>query len=318
MSNTPTTPTPPAHTPGEHPYSDSPDIIGFAPHREGALTGNRAISIKRRDIEPPAALYILQDDLLTVNITSSLVITGANQVNITAQVLLPDGRIQQMVWAVYALAAYATQTLTFALCEGFLFNVSTQAVGATVSRGQTYISVQLKRGGSAGNILQTLISDYVDSYYSPTWPGGLTRSPSDGNGYPYTIIVSSPSAGANWFYRSPNFTRWAPQIVTAKLVTSSAAANRQVQFFVESITGASGQWNDMCEYSQPASTTVTYGWAVNWGSNQTAAQNGYLSRSMPTLYMGYETSIGVLTANIQSGDQWSAIGIYTQEWLDPA
>lgn len=125
--------------------------------------------------------------------------------------------------------------------------------------------------------------------------------------------VPSPAAGADWSTAVPAGHLWQPFSVTAQLLTSAAVANRQAVLVL-------GDGTNVYAYLtapavQAAGATVIYTWCdvdtfVALGARQVAA--------LPAVAIPPGWTIGVATALLDVGDQWSAIRLglidTTERW----
>ena|SRR5437870_7986383 len=114
--------------------------------------------------------------------------------------------------------------------------------------------------------------------------------------------VASPAAGADWSATVPAGHLWRPFTVTAQLLTSAVVANRQPVLVLGDGTNPFAFLT--APAVQAASGTVIYTWAnvdtfVSLGSRQVAA--------LPDIELPPGWTIGVSTALLDVGDQWSAI-----------
>jgi hypothetical protein len=280
---------------------------------ENQLVGTRAVTFQVSGVPPPSALYITQDDQLQVITANSL---AGQSIIIVAQLLLPDGRLQANQWQVNPAATRALATTVFPLGEGYLINVSVIPTVSPTRRGQTWIQVGVRRGGVAGGqLVQTLIADYVDTFYGGTWPGGRITNSLDGRGYLRSILGPTPAVGANILETVPPNAHWVVQSMYFGLQTSATAGNRQMSVALDD--GANIFWNDQCEPLVAANTNVTFCWGKQLGWAQTTAVNAFVGRSLPEIRLGPGFHISTWITAKQAGDALTGLTYLVEEFMSP-
>lgn len=195
------------------------------------------------------------------------------------------------------------------LGEGFILGANAFASNA-VTRGQTYCRVELARGNQ---LSQVLIEDYVDRFQHVTWPGGTIHNFLEGPGFIHSLQVANPAAGADWTLTVGAHQRLRIESFNAVLTTSATVANRQVQLVVDD--GTNIYWQHDANASQTAGTTFNYdATAIN-------IPTGVITTTLflvmpPGLLLPVGHRLRTITAGIQAADQWSAIFLGVEEWLD--
>jgi hypothetical protein len=304
MSSPPTPPIPAANTANS-------DTEGLAFAAERALTGNRRVHFVTDRVQPPAALYVTSDDGLFCTVYN---LAPGLTLNLVATLLLPDGRVQANAWNMALTATGSPQSFLFPLSEGYLIN-ATITPTASSRYGQTWVVVSIRRGSITGGInLQTLISDYVDAYAGPTWPGSTIQHSISEPGLMLTAAAAANPVGQPFVLTVPTFARILLRSLFASYVTSAAVANRTVQLY---LTDGSGNlvYADTAEATQAASLTDNYSWGLKSGFAQSALTSNYMNRSLPEVYLLPGATVNLTAINIQAGDQFRFLAMYYEQWF---
>lgn len=314
-------------TPGQPPKGPDP---GF---KSGSIPN--VVSFAFDNVGPPSTLYVQRDDVLAIHVITS---AAAETIGVSARFLLPYGPIGgqpdaqpggvdlkslSKVGTIVTLQSVFNAT-NFArgdnqflvpLYEGYLLSLTLKC-SAALERGQTFAFVVLKRANfpAPGNdSSQALVADYVTASHTIGWPGGRYIHPSEGPGFPHSLQVANPAAGADWILNVPVQTRLTVRSFTAILTTSAAVANRNVELIVDD--GANVYWRT----SAPASVAATTVQQIS--GNTTNNPTGVITTDFSLLLVPNLTLTGgqrlrVLTTNLQAADQWSAIFLGVEEWID--
>jgi len=304
MGAPPTTlPAPPAAPPGE--------MAGFTEALERQLVGARAVEFVTRHVQPPAALYVTADDglyCLVSNVQAGLVL------NLTATTLLPDGRVQANSWQM-APPSNGTQTpYLFPLTESFLLNVSVMPAGS-VRYGQVWIFCTIRRGGLASGVnLQTVLSDYLDAYGGPTWPGSRIRHATEERGLVIQTLYGALPSGQAVTLTMPVWARALVRSVFCQLNTSATVASRQVYLDLLDAAG-NRMYRDMTEPTVAASSTGAYSWGLKLGTAQSAPALNYLVRSLPEVFLMPGGQLLVSAANLQATDGFVNVQVDYEQWF---
>src|SRR4051812_32014952 len=106
-------------------------------------------------------------------------------------------------------------------------NITAFASAGTPIIGQTFVRVQLIRGLSGATLpIATLLQGYVTSRQDLAYPGSPIRMSTE-DAFPVRIITGTdPAAGVEIVETVPDGAVWELVSVTARLVTSAAAAVR--------------------------------------------------------------------------------------------
>jgi hypothetical protein len=304
MGNTPTTPTPAT-------AAAALEALHVAEQGEHALTGNRRVHFVTDRVQPPAALYVTADDGLFVNVYN---LAAGLTLNLVATLLLPDGRVQANAWNMILTSTGAPQSFLFPLTEGYLIN-ATITPTASSRYGQTWVVVSIRRGSiTAGINLQTLMSDYVDAYAGPTWPGSSIRHSIEEPGLMLTQYVAANPVGQPFTLSVPAFARIILRSIFTAFTTSAGVATRDLQLY---LTDGSGNqvYSDVVEATQAAATTGFYSWGLKSGFAQTALTSSYMTRSLPEVYLLPGATVFLTALNIQAGDQFRFLSMYYEQWF---
>lgn len=279
------------------------------------LTGpSSAVQFAFQGLQPPSNLYINVDDQLVISGATS---QSAETITVNVRLLMPNGRLEDMQFFIKPGNTRTVLKQSFPLAEGFLLSMSASAAVAK-TRGQTYVRVSLQRSaGGAGQPAYCLMADYVTTQSVPGYPNGRVLSPSEGPGNVYTFPVSNPGAGADWIQTVPVNARWRVRSWTALLTTSASAGNRNVQSVLNVSLGTSFQLP--AAVSIPASTSAVV--TASGLSPYTGALTTSVAVPLPpdcvlSGVSGSLMQLGTITAGLLAGDQWSAINLLIEEWLD--
>jgi hypothetical protein len=279
------------------------------------LTGpSSAVQFAFQGLQPPSALYVNVDDQLIISAASS---QSAEIVTVNVRLLLPNGRLEDMQFFVKPANTRAVLKTSFPLAEGFILSMSAAAAVA-VTRGQTFARVALQRAaGGAGQPAYCLMADYVTTQAVPGFPNGRILSPSEGPGNCYNFIGSVPVAGNESTVILPLNVRWRIRAAQAKLTTSATAGNRLVHVNISGVTSVF--WTAGALVSQAASLGYTYDFA----GITPYTPNDPLYNVVPipadcvvTQNSALNWTFATFTGGILAGDQWTALNILVEEWLD--
>jgi hypothetical protein len=228
---------------------------------------------------------------------------------------LPIQSIQQT----YKIPGQGTPTTVYIhLAEGYLLSVSAISTSAT-TRGMTFVRAFILRGIAPTGTLpiaEVLFADYVTQYQAIGWPGSPVRYPTEGPGEVASLIVSNPSAGADWSYGFWQYSRTLINSIGAVLTTSSTAGSRYVQIQIKDLAGHI-IWLGSPSVAIAASTTTQCSFAYAPPATTLVSTNVFAPLPLRSFIQG-AGYIGTVTSGIQSGDQWSAIYVSYEQWIDLA
>lgn len=262
-------------------------------------------------LPPPVAMALTGNDRGLITAFNS--VAGVT-VSIFGRVLGTDGKLHEIQQDFAPAATRAAVTQSWEPGDGFLLSLMV-TVSGTVKRGQCYVRVDLQRGlQTAPLIYDTLIADYVYTGYRPFWPFGRTSPPTEGPGMLRSIQVTNPAAGADWNQTVPTGARWRVLTGNFLFTASAAVANRFPAIIFDD--GVNELYATAWDNAVTAGTAprVSLGpqryVATNDGNSQAIAYIGNLA-----LFAGWR--VRSLTTAIQAADQWSAINLLVEEWIEP-
>lgn len=302
--------------PGEFGTAATPNLVSFA----------------LQQIDPPAGLYIQRDDQLQIFAFTN---QGSDNLFITGRVLLaapsvvgqpsdsghvaqpPPPKQTQYIQPISQTLALGPTRLSASsiipLAEGYLLNLALQSLTAD-TRGMTFARAFLIKG-SGGNGINTaqLIGDYTSGFQLAAWPGGRIISPLEGPGWMHTIQQANPAAGADWIFSPVTDQRVRVDSFSAIFVASASAGNRAIEIIVDD--GANTVWRTSVPVNVTAGQSVT---VSGTGTNQ---PTGVVATTLtvaipPGLIMPEGWRLRSSTTGILGGDQWGAIWLNVEEWLD--
>jgi len=160
---------------------------------------------------------------------------------------------------------------------------------------------------------QLLLGDYTDQFSDIGWPGGPQHHYLEGPGYKHSIQQANPGAGADFVFATAARQRVRVESFTAQFAASAAAANRNIEVIVDD--GANVVWRTSVPAVVTASQTVQ---VSGTGSNQPTGivTTDFTVLIPPGLILPPSWRLRTATASIQAGDQWSAIWLNAEEWLE--
>jgi len=306
-----------------------------APMREGEYQSGSVANVTKfafDNVAPPSPLYVQRDDILFIDVISSIAnatvfVTGRflrvpepqggqpdqGGVGRTPGAIFTRGIIEQIGQTILAPTPRSDVRTQLALAEGYLLSLGISADN-TGDRGRTLVRASLVRPGT--NLFHpgvTLVSDYCTQFGGIGWPGGRVLGCIEGPGWRHSLNVPNPGAGADWTLTALNSQRLAVTSFSATFVAAASAASRNITIIVDD--GANTVWQDDVTASVTISQTATVNGA------QTQATAGIVATTLfvvlpPGLILSPAFRIRSSTANIQGGDQWQNIWFSVEEWID--
>lgn len=286
------------------------------------------------NIAPPSTLYIQRDDRLHVKIKNS--VAGMGYI-ISARLLMPIGPLpgqpdqpsppevvtaqQGRGWIntiqqeLFPTANRVPNEFDIILAEGYLIDIAVAFDGSlgTVNRGQAYITAGLQRGVAGGFRFMQLIADSPGIDMDLGWPGGSLRAPTEGPGFIHTITVGNPAAAADWSFTIPAGARMKLRSAQAQLATSATVANR---FPFLHLTDSVNEYALFTpSAAQVASLTVVYHWSPG-ATQQAVISSQEVVATLSDMVLPPGHVIASTTPGISAGDQWSAIVLSVEEWIN--
>jgi hypothetical protein len=281
--------------------------------------------ITQRDLSDPRGLgtplslvagqvceWVTPDDLLVVGVRNSL---AGLQLGLNGRLWHTDGSVAELNQVLIPGSARALQFFSLPLDFGFLTSLAVTALVGTPHRGQTLASLQLARPPAASFASKMFMAqDYITAQNGVAWPGGKIAAGVDGQGIRSVFSVGSPAAGADWTQTVPAGARWLLHGIRAQLLSSATAGNRTPALQIDDGTNAGV--NISPGVVQAASLTNTWSWTAGYPTIGTlvGTQNQITMPFPVPLLAGWR--IRVITANLSGTDQWSAIFLDVEEWLE--
>lgn len=272
------------------------------------------INFTDRFVQPPSALYVFRDDLLFIRSLSS---AGGRTLRLRGRLLTPTGEVLTLDFVhLTAVGTRAPLMETFDLAEGFLLGLAVVPETLATSRGETFVTVGITRGGTAEPaITQVLFSGYIEGVTMQSWPGGKVLSSVEGPGRLLKLVSINPGAGVEITVTTPANVRWRVMAMAFDLATSATVAARlvELEFVVASTTVALIPAN----LTHAANETRKYSAApLSAGGINTA---GPLLIPIPeNVILQEDDTVGTSTANLQFDDDFTAPEVYVEEWLQEA
>ena len=283
-------------------------------------------------VSPPSTLYVQRDD--NIRMFAATNIPGGDSVIILLRFLrVPEprggqpseGGVGRTVGTVYAggiiaaeleiitVVSGVTFTLDKSYAEGYLLSVGARSSN-TSQRGRTFISGMLNRLQPGANpVAIPLFSDYVTNTNPAGWPGGRILNSTEGPGFKHSLQVANPGAGADWTFTAGTRQRLRVETLNAVFTAAVAVSNRQVQLILDD--GANVLAVFPAAVNIVASTTANV--TATSGSVATSIITTDVTIPIPQpLIMEPGWRLRVSTVGIQPADQWSAIWLNVEEWIE--
>lgn len=275
------------------------------------------VSWNMKRLAPPSPLYVGVDDQLRVSVATSQ--TG-EVVTIGYRLLrAADGKIVAGSFVVTPTPLnFPPPAVTQQLAEGFLLSISCQAKVA-LNRGQTFVRVALAPASLGSSVAaQQLMSDYVTTQQAPAFPNGRILSSVEGPGWVHAVQQNTPGAGFDWGENFGSTVRRRLIGARAQLQTSAVVQNRLAQMVV-----LDNLLNGVMVFTGAALQTASQTWNYTWSAAPILPTSLGVQPQVPLppeliLPVGYTVEVvtGGLDSNHVTGDQWSGIFLYYEEWLD--
>lgn len=265
-------------------------------------------------VQPPSLLYVDVDDQLIMQSASS---TTNELVTVNVRLLKPDGRIEDMQFQIRPANTRVSSTVKTGLAQGYILSISAVCAQA-ITRGQTFLRLSTQRAASGtGNPAQMLFADYVTTLATSAYPNGRVLSPTEGPGWLNVVTVANPGAGLEFQVNVPANARWRVQCLNYNFLTSGVAGNRIPSLTVQSSAGTEFQSGLLAVVV--ATTNVQINAAAL--TPYVNAFPGQVMLEIPTsLFLGNNALqsmfLKTLTSGILAGDNYTAITVLVEEWLD--
>lgn len=269
------------------------------------------INFTDRFVQPPSALYVFRDDLLFIRSLSS---AGGRTLRLRGRLLTPTGEVLTLDFVhLTAVGTRAPLMETFDLAEGFLLGLAVVPETLATSRGETFVTVGITRGGTAEPaITQVLFSGYIEGVTMQSWPGGKVLSSVEGPGRLLKLVSPDPGAGVDITVTAPANVRWRVMAMGFTFTASATVTTRIVRVDVV-VDGA-------VVARIPANGSHTASQARRYSAAPVSAAavdtSGALLIPIPeNVFLQEGDTIGTSTANLQFDDDFDAPEVYVEEWL---
>jgi hypothetical protein len=265
----------------------------------------------RRNVQPPAELYVQQDDALIVDIWTT---TGVN-FEARARILTATGQIASLRTPILATGSVGfLQRFTLPLPEGCLLGASLYETINTDPYGTIFARLHLGTGLTVTPFTaQLLAADFVSGNYGPTYPTGRIVHPLEGPGFLHTIVGATPAAGAEISETAPLFVARRLRHITALLTTSAAPGNRTPSIQIQGAVGV-GVFRSQFAFTnaQPPSTTQRYSLFPGAALSSFGGAN---SLSLPDHAFSAPLTWGTATNGLAATDTWTTVRYEVQDYL---
>lgn len=280
---------------------------GFDP--DTIATGSQ-IGLNVANASPPTDAYVSQDDYLYIGFSTSL---ASGTINVTARILMPDGRVVPSVWPVQMTFSRAIQTIRIPFPEGFLLSCAVLLANTAAPRS-TYVSLAISRSTLAPTLLgNVLVQGYADSNVPLSWPGGILSTNLDCAGNIRVITGTLPAAGVQISETVPANARWNLLSITFSFTASATVATRLIQLILDDGTNVYGTFLSPASVTAGLSLITTFAVGVTTTTNATSQMIAIVSPAI--LSAGFRIRTNVL--NMQAGDQLTAPVYQVEEWIVP-
>jgi len=308
----------------------------LAPDEFKSSAPSTVVTFANQNVSPPSSLYIQRDDKLVIG---GMTQAGVPEVlTVTARLLLPNAppvgqpstppgsaplvaqlagnnilTIQATLNMPVALTSYA---LPINLAEGYLLSLTVTCAQASF-RGQTFAKVMIARSvvnTQPQSLSAFLLADYVANNFPIGWPNGRCISSIETPGYIPLLTAGNPGVGSDFVYTSPANTRSRLKSFSAKLTTSATAGTRGVAIGAKDVSG-NILFLSPAQSTQAASLALTYSGIQ--GSPAGVANATAVTITIPQDFIIEAQSVLFSsTAGLLAGDQWSAIVLCLETWLE--
>jgi hypothetical protein len=264
-----------------------------------------------KGVPPPCPCYVGVDDVLQVSLVWLIATTNAL---VNVRILRADGEIIPLSFVVQGIGAGGRAIQRFQLVEGFLLSCAATQTALGGITSQAYCTVALVR--APFDIVaqyEVLVTGNLSRIVPISYPQSPNQRETDGPGQPRSILIATPAAGADFTQTVPSSTRWRIVSLSATLTTAVAVANRNVDLVIDD--GANVFAEISSGFSQVASLVNDYTW-MDGGVAQAAFDN-IVALPLPSqMFLPPTFRIRSETTGIQPADQWSAITMLVQQWID--
>lgn len=197
---------------------------------------------------------------------------------------------------------------------GFLLSCVATLASGNANRGQCYVRAMVQRSTGTPMVkLHNVLGGYLTDDFSPSFPYGQIESPLEGAGYLRTTLSAVPAAGAGHLLTVPTGARWKLLALWANLTTDGTAANRQVRFRFN----VAGTFMAAVIAPSAATSNLTVVYSVTPSGEGRNLTDVYTTPALPYgFFLSGGDTIDTDTFNLQAADQWTALRVYAEEWIE--
>jgi hypothetical protein len=178
-------------------------------------------------------------------------------------------------------------------------------------KNSLYVSVALRING---NTLNQLMAGYVYSMLPITWPAITVQDFLPAEIGKITAHTSSvPAAGAEIAYGPSQHATWHIRALSFTLTTSAAVANRRVHFKIANAAG--GDLEVISSVDHAASLARKYSLMPLGGNGALSDDNDIIIPIPPDIWVQTSGSFATITTNIQAGDQFTALNVWSEDFI---
>lgn len=270
------------------------------------------VEFTRRDVQPPASLYVRQGDVLFLQARSAL--AGVTVILEGRLLLAATGEVVPIALAVRPAADRVDASATAPLAEGFLLHLIVGTIDSPARRGQVYIRAGLTTApGVAGIDPLILAQGYGTAEFVLAWPPGVHEPAVSGVGMLRSVAGTDPGVGAEISETVPTNARWRIRGMRFTLATSGVGSARRV--FIEVDDGTTLLNRYPSDQTQAISLSVAYNaipvgaLAATGGTEAMIVLPGEL-----VLFQGWR--IRTLTSSLDGADNFGAPQLTVEEWIE--
>lgn len=272
---------------------------------------NRDVHFAAWGADPPALRYVTLDDTLIVGTLSN---TGGLGVNVNVRIQPPHEVERPLQYAVAGAGSNVIQRKQFTMREGFLLSATISAQAALTAGQYIYAWLALNRVANAvANDFDTLWAGYLLGTTALGFPESVPQRPTDGPGTLVYPTPGNPAAGADITFVLGSNTRMRILAFGATLTTSVTVANRTPVLRLDN--GPVNVAFAPSPAAQAASLAIQYGWGPLGYAPALVSTFQGIGGPFP-VDLGPNGHVATVTANIQTTDQWSAVGLLALQWAD--
>lgn len=278
---------------------------------------SQVVSWQLKRLTPPSNLYVTVDDVLRVG---AMTLQANEVVTISYRLLrAADGKVVFGQFTTGTLTSNVLAIKDQSMAEGFLLSVSCKAAVAT-TRGQTFVRLFLNpKALGAGQPGFMLMADYVTTAMAPGHPNGRILSPTEGPGWVHSAQYTNPARGHDWGETDiSTVARRRLLSVSAVLVTSATAGSRFPRLQVlDNALNIVAEWTATTAIAPSTTVKVVWSPAPAFVPEVTTDLKTPLPDNF-ILPVGYSVQVTTngLDTNAATGDAWTNIFAYYEEWLD--